>query len=163
MDDAERRAVVVAKVVRVAEPREDVAHHRHRDVRIDRSPCPPRAAHDAMERLTVEVLHLEAVVLAVEPDLARLHDVRMIQPRADPGLVVEHGDLVAIDCARAQPLDDHQLHEATDAPAHREEHVCHASAAELGDDLRLVHDLPTMNDVRVSGPCRWGSRRGSDP
>lgn len=158
MNDVEGGAVVVGERVRVVQTRERVdddevlALARERVLKaqaLGRQLL--RLLHgavlDAVERLAVQILHRDEVLILDGPDLVRLHDVRMIETRRDARLVDQHLDeLRLLGEVRAQPLDHRELAEArAGRTGHdREEDVGHPAVPELGDqsifsERRLAH------------------------
>src|SRR4051812_15495960 len=95
----------------------------------------PRAAGDGLERLPFEVLHRDVVMLTVESDFVRLHDVGMADACREPRLVEKHAEKIRIFSeSGAKALDYLELLEASWAPDKREINHCHPAFSKLGDD-----------------------------
>jgi DNA-binding NtrC family response regulator len=135
MDDPERRSVVIGELVGVVEPRE----HLREDPEVRRqrkAPALRRAPDQPLVGLPLQVLHLDEVLLAVEPHFVRLDDVRMIQPRREARLIEEHREKLHL--ARelgVQLLDDLQLVEPGRPLRDREVHRPHAPAPQLEEKV----------------------------
>ena len=129
----QRGAVEVLQRVRVVEAGEHVGEDPHVDV--EGHARARGLAQQRVERLPVEVVHRQEVVLAGYADLVRVHHVGVIQPRREPRLVEEHRQEVGVRRQLvSQHLDDEQLVDPHRARDDRQEHGGHAALAELRDD-----------------------------
>ena len=146
MDDLERATVVVGELVGVMEAGEGVHHDHHLVLGRDRRDLPVLHALggpvlDAVERLAVEVLHRDEVLLRDLADLVGLDDVRMVEARRDARLLDQHLDeLGLLDEVLTKSLDDRELAEVRSRRAclHGQENVGHAPVPELRDEAVLT-------------------------
>ena len=136
MDDAERAAVEVCERVRVMQPRERVGDDARADDRLEGRVALLTSAHDAVERLPLQILHRDVVDAFVLPHLVGVDDVRMVQARGQSGLVQKHrAKALVVGETRAEALDDGELVEAHRPARQREEDLGHPTAPEDGEEL----------------------------
>jgi hypothetical protein len=136
VDHAERAAVAVGETVGVGEAarrlRDDVSRQRG----AGRALLAGRLAQHRRQRLALNQLHREEVLLAIVPDLHDAHDVRVIEQRSEPRLVEEHANELPV---RGQvgedPLDDGQRPETWQLARQRQIHLRHPTGREAADYL----------------------------
>ena len=131
VDDLERSTLPVRKPVDVLEPVADLRDERGRDAGRDRAPKRLHTEKKLREVLPREPLEREVEDALHLAEVQDLHDVRMREPRAEPGLVEEHRrEVVLAREVREHPLDDHELLEAARTGLPREEDLGHPAAGE---------------------------------
>ena len=143
MDDVQRLALLVARLVRCVQPLQhagdDGADHGQRDRRARR----PHVLEDAGERLAMDVLHHQEQLVLVADDVDRRHDVGVADARGEAGLVDQHGDELRIARqVRVQPLDGDDTGEAALASQPPEPDGGHAARRELTEKLVTIDDEP---------------------
>ena len=145
--DLQRRAVEIGQRVRVLEAGEHAGQdpEPQRQAQLARTAQQP--IEDARQRLAVEVLHRDRQLPVAGQHLVGLHDVRVIEAERQPRLVEEHRHEVGIGGQLGpDPLQDLQPPDAAARVHHREQHLGHAAASDLGD--RLVAPAARTGDRR---------------
>jgi len=109
----------------------DVVGERHR---LEPARLAAQPDEDAAVRLPVEVLHGDELPAVLFAELVRLNDVGVVHPGREPGLVEEHREDLRLEREVLERLlDDDELVEPARALGHREVHLGHAAASDLGD------------------------------
>ncbi len=161
--EGERRAVVVAQLVRVVQAGQALGRHARRPRRRHLGPRAPRPPQHLVEGLALEVLGHDEGRPAPLADLEGVHDVRVLQPRREPRRLQERRARRRRRLAQqgAQRLDHDQPIEARGAERGRQRHLGRARAAKRGQKLvsarraRFGRDDPfTLGERPVFGRFR---------
>ena len=98
VNDVQRLAVVVLQIVRGLQARQRVEHDAHRHANVDRATDGRQLAPQLGQGRPLDVIHDDERHAAVEPELAHLHDVGVLDGRGQARLVDQHGEkrLVAL-------------------------------------------------------------------
>src|SRR4051794_23455199 len=120
----------------------------------------------AAQVFAVHVLHREEVLAALLADVVNLDDVLMVELRGETCLVEEHLHERGVVCLTGtNALDDDVPREAFDATGTRKQHLRHATARQVLDDLiaaelRAYDGSPHATDKRdLSSPGASSSAR----
>ena len=138
MDDAHRRAIAVAALVRVVQPRGRPGDHRQRQLERDPRALAPRLGEQRPEILAVDVLHRQEVDARVFTDLEHLRDVLVIQRRGESCLVEEHLHRGVIVRPLGQDhLEHHVALKTSKTSGSADVDPCHPTRGERREDLVL--------------------------
>ena len=131
--DVERFAgAAVDAAVRVIESRRDLFDHVHDLVGGEIGVGLFHLVQDLAEVSTLDVVHHQEELTALDAELVNRHDVRVAQVDRDLGLVLEHFDeFGAVGELRQNAFDGKEFTDAARARATREEHLGHAARREL--------------------------------
>ena len=135
MDDAERLAEVILRLVRRVEAVEGADEDRAREPGVQPSSLLARRQEEAGERLPAHVLHDEQDLVVAHDHVERGHDVRVPDARGEPGLVEEHRDeLRVLREVRVEALDGDRAVEAAGAEQPAYVDGRHAAGGDLAED-----------------------------
>ena len=105
------------------------------------------ARHQVADRVALDVLHHEVVLLVLDADLEDRNDVRVVEAGREARLVEEHLDeVLLLGEVRVQPFDRDETLETRDADEAREVDGGHASGRELRDELESVEPFSLAGD-----------------
>ena len=138
MDDAERRAVGTAAIVRVVQAGRGTGDDRERELERYALALAAGLGEQRAQILAMHVLHREVVDAAVLADLEHLRDVLVVQARGEARFIEEHLDRDVI--VRALGQDDLEYDvslEAADARRTCDIDPRHATCSERHHDLEL--------------------------
>jgi hypothetical protein len=98
-------------------------------------------SNQSIEGLSLQVLHGDEVMRAIEPHFVRLDDVGVVETRRETSLVEEHPQKFGIAGERmSEPLDDQEFIEANRTWSDRQKDVTHSALPEFG----YVPELPAL-------------------
>ena len=150
MHDAERLPELVGLAVRVVEPLGQLLHDVRRQPERQALAGLGGLLQQAQQVDALDVLHREEVRVADRAEVEHLDDVRVVEAERDLRLVDEHRDELAAPRVRGVDLLDHQgLGEPLRDLGAREEHLGHATGADLADQRvfsELLHPRRTWGD-----------------
>ena len=160
MDDAERLAALVLRLVRRVQPVQDARHDRARRSRRGMRCAASRDARmQARERLARHVLHDEEELAVRRDDVERRDDVRMPDARREARLVEEHRDELGIlRELRVQPLDRDRAREADRPEQPPEMDRRHAARRDLVEAARNGRPVRTCRQHSSRVYQRLGAR-----
>ena len=149
MDDAERMALFVGRLVRAVEPAGDL--HRDRHGVLERNPpALPQHADGLREGCTMHPLHDEVVAAALLTKLLDADDVRVVDTRREDGLVDEHaGEALLGREVIVNHLDGDGPREPGMADAAREVEHAHRSRAEAREDAVATERASRLERVHA--------------
>ena len=137
MHHMKRRAIEALQLMGVMQPIERIGEDPH--VKRQRHVVAPHAVQDPIERLPLEIVHGDEILIAVLTHLVRVHHVRMVELGRQPGLIQEHGQELGLAGELfAQLLDHHQLVETGGPLIHAQHDARHASLPQLRNDAILT-------------------------
>ena len=126
-------------LVGVVQPRAGVGHDAQGERDRELAAARLGLLRDPAHVLAVDVLHGDEVRAALVAEVEDLRDVRVVQPRRDPGLVQEHlHELLVLGEVRQDPLHHQLLLEALEADLARQMDLGHPAHGELPDQLVLT-------------------------
>ena len=127
MDDAERLAVFVARLVRRMQTMQRLRDDGGREGDGHSLAGGLRELREMRDGVALDVLHDDEQLVFLGDDVERGHDVRMADRRSEPSLVEQHGDEIGIPCVViVQSLDRNGAREAGSAEQPPDMHRRHA-------------------------------------
>ena len=134
MNDAERRTVEIAELVRVVQPREHLRQDPH--VLDQREFFAAHSPHELKQRLPLEILHRQVVIRVLGDDFVGVDDVRMIESQRDARLIHEHRQEIVIGRELGPNLlDDDELGRIERASLQSQVHLGHTALAQRRHEL----------------------------
>ena len=134
MNEPDRFAVSVARLVCVVQPLRRLLGERCRDV--DRHGCLGAARDDRGQVLAGQIFHADEVIAVDFAQLVGRDDVGMFEARGDPRFVEKHfAQLFAVSQMRLDSFERDHLDESLDAPAFGDVEAAHSALAEETEQL----------------------------
>ena len=159
VDDLQRIAELVGLLVRVVEALAELLHDVRGQAVRDAAALLGAVLQQAEQVEALDVLHRQEVGVADRAEVEHLDDVRVVEAERDLGLVDEHRDeLPALGVGRVDLLDDQRLGEALRDGRAREEHLGHASGADLRHQ-RVFTELLHRQRTRSLAPLAAAAER----
>jgi hypothetical protein len=161
VDDRQRLAELVGLLVRVVEALAELLDDVGGEPVRDAAPLLGAVLQEAQQIHPLDVLHRQEVGVADRAEVEDLDDVGVVEAERDLGLVDEHRDeLPALGVGRVDLLDHQRLGQALGDGGAREEHLGHASGADLRDERVFTELLHRQRGVSLADLCPLAPVRG---
>jgi hypothetical protein len=164
VDDAERLAELVGLAVRVVEALRDLLDDVRGEPVVEAAALAGGVLQQAQEVHPVDELHREEVGVADRAEVEDLDDVRVVEAERDLRLVDEHRhELARLRERRVDLLDHQRLGEALRHGGPRQEHLRHATGADLAHQRVFPELLHSQTRTRAADCSREGARSQGQP